>query len=337
MSDASFNRRDFLKATAASSAALAFAPALAPAADDNASKLARRKYKDDVTVSIIAFPGLCVNRISQDQANRTVAWGYEMGVSYYDVAPEYGSAQEILGPALQPYRKNCFLACKTGHRDAAKARADLNKSLDLLKTDHFDLYQLHHIRDPKKDVEAAFAKGGAMEVILEAKKAGIIRYIGFSAHTTEAALAAMDIFDFDSILFPVTFASWYAGDFGPKMIQKAKDKGVVRIAMKTLCRQSWPKDDAAGRKKFPRCWYQPASDPREQDLVVRWTLSQDVTTSVPPADIELFKVAVRVGMKYTPVTEKEDQELQALAKTLSPLFRADRVVQCDGHGMHGTA
>jgi aryl-alcohol dehydrogenase-like predicted oxidoreductase len=336
MSDTSLNRRDFLKAAAASSAAMALGPAWA-APGDNAAKLARRKYKDDVAISIIGFPGLAVRQVPQEQANRAVAEAFEKGVNYYDVAPEYGNAQDILGPALQPYRKDCFLACKTAQRSAERAATDLKRSLELLKTDHIDLYQLHHIRYVDKDVDAAFAKGGAMETIIEAKKAGTIRYVGFTAHTTEAALAAMGRYEFDSVLFPVNFTSWHAGGFGQKILAAAKEHSVVRLSMKTLCRQDWPKDAAAEKKKYSRCWYQPVTDMHEQDLAVRWTLSQDVSAAMPPADLEFFQAAVRVGLKYTPVTEKENEELVALAKTLSPLFRLDRVVQCPSAVMKGMA
>jgi len=334
MSDTSLNRRDFLKAAAASSATIALAPALAQ--EGNAPKLPQRTFKDDAKVSIIGFPGLCLRGLPQEQANKAVARAYEMGVAYYDVAPEYGNSQDLLGPALEPYRKNCFLACKTAMRTAEKAKAELDRSLKLLKTDRFELYQLHHIRDPKKDVEVALGKGGAMEVILEAKMAGVIRYIGFSAHTQEAAVAAMEQFPFDSALFPVNIASWYTGGFGPKIMETAKAKGVVRLAMKSLCRQVWPQNDPL-RKKFPRCWYQPVTDANEQQLSVRWTLSQDVSASVPPADVELLWVMVEKAMNFRALDEKEMQEAQALAKTLNPLFRTDRVVRGDGHEMHAVA
>ena len=110
-----------------------------------------------------------LNDNPQDFANELVAKSYELGVNYYDVAPNYGNAQEKLGPALKPYRKNCFLACKTHMRDAKGAQANLEESLKLLQTDYFDLYQLHALSSVEQ-VEQAFAPGGAMETVVKAKK-----------------------------------------------------------------------------------------------------------------------------------------------------------------------
>ncbi len=139
----------------------------------NAAKLPQRAYGDTgQRLSIIGFGGIVVSGVEQEHANRVVAEAVEKGVNYFDVAPSYGDAEIKLGPALEPYRKNVFLACKTEHRTKEATAAELQESLKRLRTDYLDLYQLHAISDVRKDVDAVFAKGGAMEVFLEAKKAG---------------------------------------------------------------------------------------------------------------------------------------------------------------------
>ena len=159
----------------------------------NASKLPRRAYGDTgERLSIIGFGGIVVSGAEQEHANRIVAEAVEKGVNYFDVAPSYGDAEIKLGPALEPYRKDVFLACKTTQRTKEGAAAELKESLKRLRTDHLDLYQLHALSDREKDVDVAFGPGGAMEVFLEAKKQGQVRYLGFSAHSEEAALAAME-------------------------------------------------------------------------------------------------------------------------------------------------
>ena len=150
-----------------------------------------------------------------------VAEAVDRGINYFDVAPSYGNAQERLGPALEPYRQRCFLACKTKERDAAGSAKELEQSLKLLKTDHLDLYQLHALTT-LADVEKVFGPGGAMETFGRAKKDGKVRYIGFSAHSEEAAHAALDHFDFDSILFPLSFPLWIKNNFGPSVYDRAK-------------------------------------------------------------------------------------------------------------------
>ena len=143
----------------------------------------RRQYgRTEEQLSVIGFGGMVVQDVSPKQAANFVAQAVEKGINYFDVAPFYGNAEQRLGPALKPYRKNCFLACKTLERDAAGAARELKQSLRLLKTDHFDLYQLHALTDVD-EVEQAFGPGGAMETFLKAQKDGKIRYIGFSAHS----------------------------------------------------------------------------------------------------------------------------------------------------------
>ena len=220
----------------------------------NGARLARRPYgATGVELSILGLGGVVVSGVEQDHAKRLVAEAVERGVNYFDVAPTYGNAEEILGPALAPYRRDVFLACKTTERTRAGAQAELERSLARLRTKHLDLYQLHALTDVAEDVDVAFGKGGALETFIAARKAGQVRFLGFSAHSVAAALAALARFDFDSILFPVNFATYFAGNFGPQIMEKACAQGVARLALKALARQKWPEADAE-RPLHPKCW-----------------------------------------------------------------------------------
>ena len=288
----------------------------------NSTKLLQREYgKTGVKLSIIGFGGMVVKDAEQQHANRVVADAFEKGVNYFDVAPTYGNAELKLGPALEPYRKKLFLACKTGQRKRDGAAAELKESLKRLRTDYFDLYQLHAITDVKKDVDTVFAKGGAMEVFIEARKQGQIRYLGFSAHSEEAALTAMERYDFDSILFPINFATFYKGNFGPKVIAAAKSKGVARLALKSLARQQWPKGDPS-RKEYPKCWYQPLTEREEVRLGLYFTLSQPVTAAIPPGEESLFRMAVDLAMTLKPISTNDLEKVKQMAEFLNPIFQA---------------
>lgn len=319
-------RREFLKTAALTTATLAVETAISyggKSMASNAAKLPRREYKPGVELSIIGFGGIVVMGSDQAHANRVVAEAVEKGVTYFDVAPSYGNGEaEIkLGIALKPYRKDIFLACKTAVREREGAAAELARSLERAHTDYFDLYQLHAITDVANDVDKPFQKGGLMDFLIEKKKEGVIRYLGFSAHSVEAAWAAMDRYDFDSVLFPVNFTNVFRGHFGLQILERAKSTGVARLALKAMARQAWPKDDP-DRAKFPKCWYQPLTDPREAGLGLRWTLSQEITAAIPPGDENLWRMAVDIGLTFKPITEAETNELMALAQTLTPIFRA---------------
>jgi aryl-alcohol dehydrogenase-like predicted oxidoreductase len=326
-------RREFLKTSTVAAGSLAVAsmrqavsagqtqicgPGCCPC---NAPKLAQRSYGDTGDkLSIIGFGGIVVSGAEQKHANRLVAEAVEKGVNYFDVAPSYGDAEIKLGPALEPYRRKIFLACKTQERTRAGAAAELKASLERLRTDYLDLYQLHAISDVENDVDAAFAKGGAMEVFLEAKKQGLVRYLGFSAHSEAAALAAMDRYDFDSVLFPINFVTFYAGDFGPRVIEAAKAKGVARLALKAMAKQRWPKD-APLRQQYRKCWYEPLTERDQARLGLYFTLSQPVTAAIPPGEESLFQMAVDLAMSFRPVSRGEKQTLEQMAQSLNPIFK----------------
>ncbi|MDP7163004.1 MAG: aldo/keto reductase, partial [Phycisphaerae bacterium] len=103
---------------------------LAAGAESNSPLLPRRPYgRTGADLSIIGFGGVVVAGVEQKHADKVVAWSVEKGINYFDVAPTYGDAELKLGPALKPYRKKVFLACKTAHRNAEGARAELKRSL----------------------------------------------------------------------------------------------------------------------------------------------------------------------------------------------------------------
>ncbi len=303
-------RRDFLRSAVVGGVAAAAGRALP-----------KRKYRDNVELSVIGFGGIVVCMLEQPEANRIVAASYDRGVNYYDVAPSYfdGEAETKLGIALEPYRKNVFLACKTTKRDAQGSRQELEQSLKRLKTDHFDLYQFHAVTT-MDDVERIFAPGGAAETFRSAREQGKVRYLGCSAHTEEAAIAMMDRMKLDSILFPINYVL-YAHGFGPRVVAHAKRNGVARLALKALARNPWPK--GADRKAHPKTWYEPVSDPGLAASALRFTLSEDITAAVPPGDERIFQMALDIasgGLK--PITGAEREALLSAGKSVEPIFKA---------------
>ncbi len=292
--------------------------AIAP--DRQEKSLPRRRYRDDIDLSVLGFGGIVVVGMTQPEADRAVARAVERGINYFDVAPSYGEgeAQEKLGPALAPHRAKVFLACKTLEREADGAEKELANSLRVMKTDHFDLYQFHAVTRIE-DVDRIFARGGAMETFLRARDRGTIRYIGFSAHSETAALAMMDRFAFDSVLFPVNLICYARGNFGPAVVARAKKEGTARLALKMLARGPRP---TGPRTIYPKAWYQPIDDPEEAQKAVRFTLSEDITAAIPPGDIRLLNLAIDLASEFRPLTEEERTELLEGTRGIDPLFRS---------------
>jgi predicted aldo/keto reductase-like oxidoreductase len=186
-----------------------------------------------------------------------------------------------------------------------------------MRTDHFDLYQFHAVTSIE-DVKTILGKGGAMETFLEAKQEGKIRYIGFSAHSVEAAMALMNGSDFDTILFPVNFNTWYAGNFGPQVLELAKEKKMGILAIKAMAKRPWP--DGADKSKYPRCWYEPYTDEENIRMGLRFTLSHPVTAALPSGEEELYRIALNLRNNLDPLDDKEVEAIKAKALAGDPIF-----------------
>lgn len=273
-------------------------------------------------LSILGFGGILVTDESPDSAAKYVDEAVEQGVNYFDVAPSYGNAQELLGPALKPHRDRCFLACKTLAREREASREELENSLSLLETDHIDLYQFHAISS-RDDVERIFAPGGAMETFAEAREAGKIRFIGFSAHDVAAAHAMLDQFDFDTILFPFNFAAWMRNGFGPSVHERCRKLNMGLLALKALAHERWPDGMAQAERPWPKCWYRPIDDAERAEMALRFTLHLPVTAAVMPGHWPLFKMALdllKTGRLDSPLNQAELARLEQLADESRPIF-----------------
>lgn len=272
-------------------------------------------------LSVIGFGGMLVKGEARAETDRLVSSAVDRGVNYFDVAPAYGDAEERLGPALRPYRRRVFLACKTNRRDAEGAEQELARSLARLQTDHLDLYQLHAMAK-MEEVEQVFAPGGAMELFLRARQEGRVRYLGFSAHSVEAAVELLHRFPFDSVLLPLNFSCYQRGDFGPQVVAAARETGAGLLALKAMARTKWPEGCKREETRWPKCWYEPVEDERMAALAVRFTLSLPVAAVVPPGHRELWEIAMGVGQDPRPLTPEEEGALRDLAGQAEPLFSA---------------
>ena len=298
-------------APTATAAAATPSPTLPP------SPVARRPLgKLGIELSVVGFGGIVVMDESDEAARRYVSQAIARGVNYFDVAPSYGDAELRLGPALEPYRQDVFLACKTEVHSREGTASMLKQSLERLRTDHFDLYQLHAVTT-QADVDACLGAGGAIEAMQEARDKGQVKLLGFSAHSDEAAIALMERFPFDTMLFPINFATWNAGKFGQRALAKALEKGVSVLAIKSLAKRKYKPGEV---KKWPKCWYSPVENPEEAALALRFTLSRPVVAALSPSHAELLWWACDAGVDPQPLTADEEAALAKQAEALEPVF-----------------
>jgi aryl-alcohol dehydrogenase-like predicted oxidoreductase len=269
--------------------------------------------------TLITLGGASARPTTRRESDALIKLALDHGVNHIDVAPIYGGgkAEHILGRWVKEYRKNLFLACKTQKRTKKEANEELSRSLKNLQTDHFDLYQLHGLDDPK-ELKIALSADGAVRAILDAKKQGLIKYIGITSHNPENIMRALENFDFDTVLLPVNYVLHAhpesKNDYEP-VLALAKKKNLGVIAMKSVAKGPWPTDE-----RTHNCWYQPFDTQREVDEALRFTLSQYVTTAASSSDIRIAKMMIDAAERFTPMEEKEQQELLLRASAYTPLF-----------------
>jgi predicted aldo/keto reductase-like oxidoreductase len=314
-------RRDFIRKTAIMAPVVGlFPPDLSFITRESVpGKLEKRSLgKTGEMLSVLGFGGIVVMGVSPEEASSSVRLAIDAGVNYFDVSPSYGDAEIKLGQALEPYRKNVFLSCKTDGRKREDSRKELEQSLINVKTDHFDLYQLHAVTN-LDEVKTILGKGGAIETCIEARKEGKIRFIGFSAHSVEAALSLMNGFEFDTIMFPFNLFTWYSGNFGPQVLALAQEKKMGIIALKSMAKGPWPAD--ADRSGYQKCWYEPLT--KEEDILngLRFTLSHPITSAIPPGEPGLFKSALELRDKIKPLKNEEIEILRTKALKGNALFK----------------
>jgi hypothetical protein len=129
----------------------------------------------------------------------------------------------------------------------------------------------------------------------------------------------MDRFAFDTILFPINFATWHAGNFGPQVLETAQRKKMGILALKSMAWRPWPEGAA---KTHPKCWYEPLADAAAARDGLRFTLSHPVTAAIPPGDENLFAMALDLAAEFKPLSPGEAEAIKQKGLATAPLFKA---------------
>jgi len=246
--------------------------------------------KTDFEVSKVVFGAIVCMDESQSDADRFVSYAVDAGINYFDVAPSYGNAEERLGPALSAYRNNVILACKTMERSAKGARNELERSFKNLQTDYFDIYQMHALSEDK-DIDQIFAEDGALKTFIEAKKEGLIRRIGITAHSEKIALEALSRYAFDTVMFPINWALNMGKNFGIRLPEACIEKQIGLVGIKALAHRKWRDGEAVA---YPKSWCKTIyNDDRLGICAIKYSLSCHADALVPPGNFEQFSFMVK--------------------------------------------
>ena len=306
-----FDRRQLLKTLGVAGAALALGGpqglselvGTASAAVNTATGEVptRALGKTGVQVSTLCFGGAHWGRMdSEAEAIRVLHEAFEAGVTFLDNAWEYngGRSEELMGKALQGRRQQAFLmtkVCSHG-RDKRVALQQLDESLRRLKTDYLDLWQIHEVVYDD-DPERHFAPNGAADALLEARKQGKVRFIGFTGHKDpkiHLKMLAHD-FPFDTCQMPLNVFDGTYRSFEREVLPVLNRRGIAPIGMKSLSGNA---------------------EPIKQGIVtpeeaIRYVLSLPIASLVSGIDSrQVLQQNLEIVRRFTPMTVAEMETLR---------------------------
>jgi aryl-alcohol dehydrogenase-like predicted oxidoreductase len=278
----------------------------------------RRLGRTGQMSSILIFGGFALYHISQKEADAVIEMALANGINQVDVSPLYGDAEKHLGSWFKRHGKQFFLSCKTAERKKKGAWESLQRSLATLHIDKFDIFQLHGV-DSMDVLKTALGPGGAMEALLEAKAQGLVRFIGITGHNPPLYVKALELFDFDTVLFPLNRVhaahptDW--NNFGP-LLKTARQKDVGVMAIKSIAKQAWENEEV---RSHHDTWYEPFTDAKEIEKSLQYTLSQDIAAAVLPGELTIWPKMIEVAKSFRPMTAQEQQDAMAGVKRYQPL------------------
>ena len=268
----------------------------------------------------VIFGGAALSSVTQSEADATMELLLEHGINHIDTAASYGEAERRIGPWMKQHRDQFFLATKTEDRTHQKARESLHRSLELLHTDHVDLFQMHNL-STQGEWEIALGSGGALEAFIEAREEGLVRFIGVTGHGTDIARlhkGALERFDFDSVLLPYNYAMLqnprYATDF-IELVKTCEARNVAVQTIKSLTRSPW-----GGSLQTRNTWYRPLEEQADIDLAVHWVLGEPALFLNSVADLHLLPRVLDAAHRFQRKPAEDEMKALAARASLEPLF-----------------
>ena len=337
-------RREFLKASGAVAAGLltqatvsaqdVAAPASGPATmplnpRTQAAMPTRNLGRTGYKVGIFSLGG----QASIERANNfevavpIIERALDLGVNYIDTSSIYGGpdrwSEQYVGRVMKTRRHEAFLATKTKERTREGSLRMIEKSLKLLNTDHVDLWQLHDVGLPE-DVEAIFAKGGAMEALIEMQDQKVVRFLGVTGHyRPEALMDTINRHPFDTILMAINAADTHIHSFTDQLLPLAVEKQMGIIGMKVPSRgrllAGWTPPPVEQQQ---HAWEGSAIATRPGVMTMRdamrFTLSHPVSTVIIGCDtIAQLEENVHIAREFTPLSQAQMAALNAAAEPVA--------------------
>ena len=307
-------------------------PALPSNPKTQASMPTRNLGKTGYKVGIFSLGGQ--SAIEQpnnfDVAVPLIERALDLGVNFIDTAPRYGLperwSEQYIGRVMEHRRNDVFLATKSRERTRDRALRDIEESLKLMKTDHLDLWMHHNVGIPE-EVNAIFAKGGAMEAFTQMHDQKVVRFLGVAAHYhPEPIVDMINRYPFDAILMALNAADRHnPHTFTDQLLPLAVEKQMGIIGMKIVARgrilSSWTPPPIEQQKQQPFEGSVIATGPGALKMreAMRYVLSLPVSTVIIGCDnIAQLEENVQIACEFTPLSQAQ---MAAISNLVAPVTK----------------
>jgi aryl-alcohol dehydrogenase-like predicted oxidoreductase len=270
----------------------------------------------------VIFGGAALGKVTDAEADRALELVLQHDLNHLDTAASYGDSELHIAPWLKREgRDRFFLATKTGKRTYAEARDQIRDSLRRLGVDYVDLIQLHNLVE-QEEWDVAMGRDGALRAAVEARDAGLARFIGVTGHGLQVLhrhRESLERFPFDSVLFPYNVTQLRDEAYAREvevLIGLCEKRGVAMQTIKAITLGPWH----GARPPRPTTWYEPLTDQRDIDLTVRFVLARPGLFLNTASDVDLLAKVLDAADRGGPVPSAEEMEDLIRRREMAPLF-----------------
>jgi predicted aldo/keto reductase-like oxidoreductase len=270
----------------------------------------------------VIFGAWALNKATQAEADSALALLQEYGVNHIDTAPMYGNAEKVIGPWLAKHRNDFFVATKTRRRSRQDALDNLKRSLERLRVDYIDLWQLHGLTNPA-GWEKVMGPEGALEALMEARDTGLVRFLGVTGHGNKVPAMhkrSLERFDFDTVMLPYNYLLMqnptYAADFN-ELVGLCSKRNVAVQTIKSIARRPWGNCP----KTYNTYFYEPLETQETIDKAVHWSMGFQESFLITAGDMQLLPKALEAAKRFQ--KRPSDMEMRAMVDKLDmqPIFQ----------------
>jgi aryl-alcohol dehydrogenase-like predicted oxidoreductase len=269
----------------------------------------------------ILFGAYALSKATQVEADRILELLLEYGVNHIDTAITYGNAEKRIGPWMQKHRGDFFIATKTRRRTYQGAWDDLQRSLDRLRVDYVDLWQMHGLTSPA-GWERAMGPGGTLEAFVEARDRGLVRFLGVTGHGLRAPamhIRSLERFDFDTVLVPYNYSLMqnprYATDF-EALVTLCRERHVAVQTIKSIARRPW----GSHPKTYNTYFYEPLETQDAIDKSVQWALGLPDSFLITAGDMQLLPKILDAANRFKARPSDAEMVANAAEFAIQPIF-----------------